>query len=302
MKKLFVVILPLFLFCGSIYAQKTKLARSVWFLFEQQDNLTKQPNDSVVVSYKTIMKDCFPNNEVSEIWYPQPTIVLTIKNNTERPLCVDLQKSFAVINEELYPLYIASSEVQTTSNTSIVGVNLGLVGVGSAGTISNTKITHTERFITVPNETKKSIEIPLTKWNVSFILKNVDGKMELRPAGSNGISNPNHRDYVAAFHRLIQYFIHFGEVKDYDYDDNPFILDMRLCYSFDENMSTVCNTRTVYYIKHIIGSDYKKNGQFKVKFAIDNALQIYPSLDNYLSSSDKLYFHLWTPEFMPKKK
>ena len=92
------------------------------------------------------------------MWDPQPTIVMTIQNKSERAIYVDLQQSFVVINEELYPLYIPISEVSTTSSTTLTGVNLGLVGVGSAETTSNAKITHAERYITVPGETKKTME------------------------------------------------------------------------------------------------------------------------------------------------
>ena len=78
MKKLLLLILPLFLFCGNNYAKKPKLARSVWFLFEKQDGLEKQPNDSVVVSYKTVMKSCFPNDP-EDGWIPQPHIVIIVQ-------------------------------------------------------------------------------------------------------------------------------------------------------------------------------------------------------------------------------
>ena len=190
MKKFILLVLAIFLLAVPANAKKQKLARSVWFLFEKQDNLEKQPNDSVVVSYKAVMKSIYPDDP-KYVKFPQPIIVMTIQNKSERAIYVDLQQSFAVINEELYPLYIPTSEVQTTSNTSTVGVNLGLVGIGSAGTTSNAKIIHAERSVIVPGETKKSIEIPLIKWEKSFVLNNVDGTIELRPAAYMAIKDPN---------------------------------------------------------------------------------------------------------------
>ena len=299
MKKFILLVLAIFLLAVPVNAKKPKLARSVWFLFEKQDNLDKQPNDSVVVSYKTEIKGLAPNDPNRSAWNPQPTIIMTIHNKSERIIYVDLQKSFAVINEELYPLYVHTSEVQTTSNTSMVGVNLGLVGIGSAGTTSNAKITHAERYIIVPGETKKSIEIPLTKWEKSFVLNNVDGIIELRPAEYMAIKDPNIQWYI----RLLQYFINYGEVKNYDYDDNPLTLDMRVCYSFDDSMTPNYTNRSVYYAAHIVGSDYVTGGggQYINELAIERALEIYPPLNDYLTSPKKLYFHLWTPHPIPKK-
>ena len=300
MKKLIILFIPLFLLCGFTHAKNPQLARSVWFLFEQQENATRQPNDSVVVSYKTVSKYLYPNDPAYEKW-PRPYIIVNIQNQTERVVYVDLQKSFFVINEELYPLYIASSEVQTKSNTSMVGVNLGLIGVGSAGTTANTKIIHAERFITVPGETKKSIEIPLTKWNVPFNLNNVDAKLELKPGGQNEITDPQHREFIPPYLSIIQYFINSGEVKNYEKDDSPMTLDLRLCYSFEENMTPNYTNRLVYYTKYIIGADYRKGGRFDNKAATERALETFPSLNDYLTSSKKLYFQIWSPEFMPKK-
>lgn len=301
MKKFILLVLAIFLLAVPANAKKPKLARSVWFLFEKQDNLEKQPNDNVVVSYKTVLGNIWPNNPDEESFWPQPHIIMTIQNKTEQAVFVDLQQSFIIINGELYPLYIPSSEVTTTSNTSITGVNLGLVGVGSAGTTSTAKITHAERFVQIPGETKKSIDIPLTKWGTSFALNNADGKIKLEPAGGNGETNPNSKYYCAAYHKLIQYFVNYEDVKNYVYDDNPLTLDMRLCYSFNDNMTPNFINRSVYYTAHIIGSDYRKGGKFGNKIAIERATEIYPPFNEYMTSSRKLYFHFWTPEYMPKK-
>jgi len=300
MKKVILFSLALCFLALPVNAKKPKLARSVWFLFEKVDNMEKQPNDSVVVSYKTVLGNIWPNNPDEESFWPQPHIIMTIQNNTERVIYADLQQSFIVINGELYPLYIPTSEVKTQSSTSITGVNFGLVGVGSAGTTANTKIVHAERYVIIPGETKKSIDIPLTKWETSFVLNNKDGKIKLEPAGGNGETNPNSKYYCAAYHKLIQYFVNVGDVKNYEYDDNPMTLDMRLCYSFNDNMTPNYTNRSVYYTAHIVGSDYRKGGKFGNKIAIERATEFYPPFNEYLTSPRKLYFHFWTPEFMPK--
>ena len=284
-----------------VNAKKPQLARSVWFLFEKQDNLEKQPNDSVVVSYKMVMESVYRNDKKYPDFYPQPKIVITIRNKTERAVYVDLQQSFIIVNEELYPLYLPTSEVQSQSNTSITGVNLGLVGVGSAGTTSTAKITHAERFVQIPGETKKSIEIPLTKWGTNFVLNNVDGLLKYKPAGWNGEKNPNAVSYSFECHELIQYFVNVGEVKNFEYDDNPLTLDMRLCYSFNDSMTPNFINRSVYYTKYAVGAERAKNGMLDVPHERESAIKTCPAVNDYLNSSNKLYFRIWTPYTMPKK-
>ena len=301
MKKLILFSLALCLLAVPVNAKKPKLARSVWFLFEKQDNLEKQPNDSVVVSYKMVMESIYRNDKKYADFYPQPKIVITIRNKTERPVYVDLQKSFIVINEELYPLYLPTSEVQTQSNTSMVGANLGLVGIGSAGTTSTAKITHAERFVQIPGETKKSIDVRLTKWEKSFTLNNVDGRFEYKPAGWNGEKNPNAISYSFECHEFIQYFVNEGQTKKYEYDDNPLTLDMRMCYSFNESMTPNFINRSVYYTKYAVGAERAKNGMLNVPYERESAIKACPAVNDYLNSSDKLYFRIWPPYTMPKK-
>lgn len=301
MKKLLLLVFATMLLAVPTNAKKPQLARSVWFLFEKQENMEKQPNDSVTVSYKIVSESIYRNDKKYPDFYPQPKIVITIRNKTERPVYVDLQKSFIVINEELYPLYLPTSDVQTQSNTSMVGVNLGLVGIGSAGTTSTAKITHAERFVQIPGETKKSIDVRLTKWEKSFTLNNVDGRFEYKPAGWNGEKNPNAISYSFECHDLIQYFVNAGEAKTYEFDDNPLTLDMRICYSFNDNMTPNFVNRSVYYTKYAVGTERSKGGLLDVPHERESAIKTCPVVNDYLNSPNKLYFRIWTPYTMPKK-
>lgn len=292
MKKLLLITFAVFMLAIPANAKKAQLARALWFLLERQDDLEKQPNDSVIVTFNVIHAHGYPNEPKFDS-RPTPHFVVTIKNNSEHTAYIDLQQSFIIINEELYPLYVPTSEVQTTSNTSMVGVNLGLVGVGSAGTTANTKIVHAEQYVLVPGLTKKTIDVPLTKWDVSMRLSGVDGEIFVRPG--NGISNTKSRDYNPPYSLINQTFIKRGEVLDYTDDNNPLTLDMRLCYSFSQDMSPKYTTRSVYYTKHIVGSDYNKGGGFSITTSKERALKTYPELDSYNAAPQKLQFHLWVP-------
>lgn len=292
MKRILLFTLAAFLLATPINAKKPQLARALWFLLERQEDLEKQPNDSVIVTCNVIHAHGYPNEPKFDS-RPTPHFVITIKNNSEHTAYVDLQQSFVIINEELYPLYIPTSEVQTTSNTSMVGVNLGLVGVGSAGSTANTKIVHAEQFVLVPGFTKKTIDVPLTKWDVSMRLNGVDGEIFVRPG--NGVADTKSRDYNPPYSLINQTFINRGEVLNYTDDNNPLTLDIRLCYSFSQDISPKYTTRSVYYTKYIVGSDYNKGGTFSITTSRERARETFPELDSYNAAPNKLQFHIWAP-------
>ena len=264
MKKFILILLPLLLICGNTSAKKPKLARSVWFLLERQDEKQKQPNDSVVTIF-----------EIRSSGYSH-SLLITIHNQSERTIYVDKQKSFIVLNSEMYSLYSPSTEISTQGNTSMGGVDLGLVGVGSASSDYHTTVKHEQRFLTIPGESKKTIRFYL--FEKTLILNNNRGK-------------------IIDEWQLSQDFVYIGDVLSYNDSDTPLDLDFRICYSFDEDAKTNFVNRSVYYTKTIVGSTFslKKLPDFEGLYSEDKqfATKTYPSIDSYLSDSDKLVFYLW---------
>lgn len=285
MKKLLLLVLAAFLLALPTNAKKPQPAQLVWFLMERQPNLEKQPNDSIVITYKITHGHRMPNRKEKgmEMWYPQPHMVITVLNNSEREIFVDLQKSFIVANQELYPLFTNTTDVSTQGGTSITGVNLGLVGVGSASSDFNTKVTHEQRFINVPAETKKSLDIPLlTKWNASWQLNEANGKIFIHQGTDLRQSSWNYDpDYVI----IENNFSPMNEVLNYEDSDNPLTLDMRICYSFNEDINPSFIAKSVYWTTHVIGTG---NGNGFVDKQLDLARKNFPNVDSYSGNKNKL--------------
>ena len=285
MKKVILFSLALSLLALPLNAKKPQLAQLVWFLMERQSNLEKQPNDSITISYKITHGHRMPNRteKSMEMWYPQPHLVITVLNNSERDIFIDLQKSFLVVNKELYPLFTNTTDVYTQGGTSITGVNLGLVGVGAASSDFNTKVTHEQRFLNVPAETKKSLDVPLlTKWNASWQLNEANGTIYIHQGYDSRQSSWN---YDPDFVVINNGFSPIKEVLNYEDPDNPLTLDIRICYSYNEDMNPAYTAKSVYWTTHIIGTG---NGNGYADKQLDLARKLFPNLDSYSSNKNKL--------------
>ena len=89
MKKVILFCLALCLLAVPVNAKKPKLSNCLWFVMEKQENLNKQPIDSVCCNY-TI------NNGTAFSY--TPTIIITIINKSERTIYIDKQNSFVIPN------------------------------------------------------------------------------------------------------------------------------------------------------------------------------------------------------------
>ena len=265
-----------------VNAKKPKLSYKQWFLMERQENKEKQPNDSISLSYRITHTNRYPERPQSEMFNPQIYFIITVRNNTERPVYVDLQKSFLVVNGETLPLFTNSVNVTTQGSTSITGVNLGLVGVGSANTEINSKQTYEQRIINVQGESKKSIEIPLvTKWGVPWRLENVNGEIAVKKR-SDG-------DLVGLYHD----FIHMDEVLNYDASNTPLTFDIRMCYSFDEDMTNTFVGKSEIVTTHIVGVSFN-NTNVTYSNVLKISKKIFPDIEAYTNSDKKISFFIWS--------
>ena len=278
MKK--VILFSLALLCMLVMpvnAKKPKLSNCLWFVMEKQENLNKQPIDSVCCNY-TI------NNGTAFSY--TPTIIITIINKSERTIYIDKQNSFVIPNGVTYTLYQNTTKVATQGNTSTTGVNLGLVGVGSSSSNYNTTITQEERFLIIPASSQKIIRVPFVEpWGTSWQLEGVKGHMAMLQENSRAYGA-----YSTIY--IYQNFINEGELLSYEGENNPFSLDMRICYSFNENMTPNYVNKEVYYTKHIIGSVYQPKNPFSTKYEGDRdmALQVLPTLEKYENDNTKYMF------------
>ena len=283
MKKLLLLVFATMLLAVHTNAKKPQLAYKQWFLMERQANKEKQPNDSISLSYRITHNSNYPQwGAQYDMSFPQIHLIITVKNNIERPIYVDLQKSFLVVNGETLPLFTNSVNVTTQGTTSMKGVNLGLVGVGSANTEINSKQTYEQRIINVQGESKKSIDIPLVlKWGVPWRLENVNGEIAIKKHGDV--------DYAG----LYQDFIHMDEVLNYDASNTPLTFDIRMCYSFDEDLTNTFVGKSVFATTHILGVTCN-NTNLSYANIIKITKKLFPNIEVYTTTDDKISFFIWS--------
>lgn len=102
MKRVILYSIALCMLALPLNAKKPKLAQDVFFLMERQINKEKQPNDSISINYKINYTNL--NGKSDGVRF-QPHLVITINNNTERTIFIDLQNSFLVVNGESFPMF-----------------------------------------------------------------------------------------------------------------------------------------------------------------------------------------------------
>ena len=282
MKRLFILVLTACVLFSYAEAKAPKLADgSVWFLMERQQDKEKQPNDSVVVKFKTkhVFNDFYWGDH-----FPTPHLLITIQNNTERTIYVDLQNSFIIPNGEIFPLFTNSTDVSTQGSSVGAGVGLGIVGVASSSSSSNTKVTQEQRFITIPGETKKVLDIPaVMKWGMPWKLNDDCGEIKV-------VKN----DYTS-YILMRQTCINRG-LNTYEDSENPMNLDFRICYSFSPEMNPNFTNRAVYYTKHTLGTGPGSNKSYNKE-----ARKLFPSLDDYDKQSNTLVMYIWSnPEVVDR--
>ena len=76
-----------------------------------------------------------------------------------------------------------------------------------------------------------------------------------------------------------------NEVLNYEDSDNPLTLDMRICYSFNEDINPSFIAKSVYWTTHVIGTG---NGNGFVDKQLDLARKNFPNVDSYSGNKNKL--------------
>ena len=243
-------------------------------------NLDKQPNDSVSV---TIQMKLEKGYGTPMSWSPLWLMAITIRNSSERTIYVDKQKSYVIPNEEMIPLYSGSTTVSAKSNTTMNGVNLGLVGVGSASSDYNSTIKQEQRFLAIPGGTKTVLHVIVAKQcGIPWTLNNNCGNIQLSTYVIKG--------YPGDHNIISQNCIYSRDILTYTDDNNPLNVDFRICYSFNENMEPNMVNKAMYYTKYVIGTDTKYHNykDYRYDNSYDSAKKLFPSLDACMSDPNML--------------
>ena len=191
-----------------------------------------------------------------------PTILITLKNVSDRTLFIDMGNSFITRNGNSEPLYVPSSTTTSSSKSGGAGVNLGAVadalGVGGVvgtlasgvnvggGTTSGTStVTYSQRVIAIPPKSTKQLDymsfFKIGETTAFFDAEKVDKYSHLISSRKN---------------------IKRGESQQWGEDDSPVQLSFFFTYSFEENCKANQTVNIQLYLKEILGCGSLAYDQF----------------------------------------
>lgn len=182
-----------------------------------------------------------------------PTILITLKNVSDRTLFIDMGNSFITRNGKSEPLYVPSSTTTSSSKSGGVGVNLGAVadvlGVGGVvGTLANgvnvgggttsgtSTVTYSQRVIAIPPKSTKQLD-----YMSFFKIGETTAFFEAKKLNKYSHSIHSRKN------------IKRGESQQWGEEDSPFQLSFFFTYSFEESCKTNQTIHTQLYLKEILG-------------------------------------------------
>lgn len=191
-------------------------------------------------------------------------VSVTVKNLTTHTLFIDLGNSFFTRGHESTSYYVPTSTSNTSGGSTGLGINMGAVSsalgvggvvgqiasgttVGGEKTHSTTTTTYSQRIVSIPPMSSKSI-----------------CKEMLFPVGcevgyDGYISSRKSINYRRYFQFMQRTKCEVGETLSFTPDNSPVTLGVFVTYSFDENCNESANMRINYYVNRIIGYS-KLNG------------------------------------------
>ena len=240
---------------------------NIFYLLYQFKNGSIIGDDNLSVEYKIIgyMDDSkLTSSKVNLVPEEDPTkphfnysLKVILQNKSDKTIYIDLGNTYISRGEEATAYYIPSA-TSTGKETSTGGsVNLGsisnAIGVGGAagsilsgvnvgGSSSNlsTTTTYSQRIISIPPKSKKTLENQL-----------------IFPLGSESLYNNNIQSkkagcYIDTFTPL-ENKIKEGDSLEFDENNSPINFSSYITYSFHENCTETSFLNTQMYIKQIIG-------------------------------------------------
>lgn len=219
--------------------------------------------------YEYSIEDILAKKKLSGIRpYDYPAVIISLTNNTDKVMYVDLANSFITKGQTAEPYYIPSAT--TTSSTSTTGgaFNLGgitgALGVGGlAGSLANATTIGGNTGSTTSNVvfSQRIVSIPPHS-SISLPYKSIENKFLAVDYWGDG----NKYTYVPSIKE-----INIGEEFLYEESNSPYKLSFFMTFAYDEGISAPIISTTVLYCKKIIGLtgssgfSYKDNINFSTE-------------------------------------
>ncbi len=210
-----------------ILAPSDTRAQIAYFYTEQPELNLDNDNVEMKISVAYAFKDGSSDQMI-------PKLCVRVKNKTDKMLYIDLGNSFMTMNDETRCYYIPSSSSTTEGKAVGVGVNVGLVNVGSVASSSHTTTTFAQRIIAVPPLSTKNLE---------------QQPIFVAPM-------PDMAVYINRLNGLPEVFVNTkkhnrvpeGESWTFGSDDSPLHLSAMITCSFDENCTDKFMLRRGCYV------------------------------------------------------
>lgn len=212
------------------------------------------------------------NNYSKGIYRGPKGIIFNIKNKTDKPIYIDLGKSYFISNGGSETYYIPTSTTSSNSSSTGASVNLGAitgalgiggiagtlaggVNVGGGNTTGTTNTVYSQRIVSIPP--MGEISMPHKKIP-NKTTKDTDGLNIHNHYLHGGEGEGNVKDlWLRIKTNSKNEFISGGLTNAVSYEDSPLIISNFISYSFEENCNITKSIKQEMYLGEIIGLPYK---------------------------------------------
>lgn len=196
------------------------------------------------------------NNTLS--FLGKPAFIVTLSNNSDRLIYVDLANTFAGTGKKMEPYYIPSATSTSATSTSGTAFNLGGItnGLGIGGVIGSLA-----NATTVGSGSGSTTSSVIYSQRVVSIPPHSTIDLQYKKIASNEFLGTSKKK---GFRQAITYVkpgkdLYIGEEIFYEDNNSPFKLNFYATISFDDNFSESFTSSVTLYCKKVVGIKGSKN-------------------------------------------
>lgn len=190
-------------------------------------------------------------------WYPlysntTPSFEYSIKitNKTDKPLYIDLSKSFRINPDGSSRTYYDGSKQTSVTNAGSTGIGIHLghgISIGGGGTSATTTTYFNERFLVIPPHS--------------------NGYLATLKRTENTIIAHGEEFYRGAIRYTLPREVMKGEVRNYSESDSPGFIRYTITYSKEPDFSTYSELKMNLFIQQVLGLGY-----YEMQYDHDNCI------------------------------
>ena len=181
-------------------------------------------------------------------YFTNQALQISLTNNTNKTIYVDLANSFYRRGKEASPYYVPTASSSTQSSTMGAGIGIptafGVVGIGSSQTHAVTLTTYSERVMAIAPHSTRSLEAEM------LFPKDYDGTdgLTVDYTSSRGGYYPIVNIGNAKFDT--------GEVISFTSENSPVKIGAYITYGYDESFTATEHFTIGLYAREVVGFPY----------------------------------------------